>query len=216
MTPTPNTSTERALIRTVAGATRKLDEDLNLSPLQAIDRLQKLHERFHEHWIRPSPWLVLEDCWTLPASMPVAKMLEDIQTHGKPIGIVGAAWLESVQRDVVLRMSFRRDEKSRKTIEISAQAAVNEVKARRQAVISAQVFLDASRKEIAMRYSFNPDQAVEPGFIRVGSIVYSSDRRVRCYFQNKGFADVMEQSKERFQKVVKKLEEIQKTEGLKR
>jgi hypothetical protein len=120
-----NTSTERALIRTVAGATRKLDEDLKLSPLQAIDRLQKLHAKFREQWIGPSPWLVLEDCYVLPPNLPVEKMLEEIAAHGQPIGMVGMAFLKFSKRYAVLQMSFRsrKDEKSRKTIERSAKAA---------------------------------------------------------------------------------------------
>lgn len=116
--------TERALIRTIAGASRKLDQDLGLSPLQAIDRLQKLSEKFCEQWIRPSPWLVLEDCWTLPASMPVAKMLDDIEKHGKPIGIVGMCLLKHSQRYAVLKMLFRKDEKSRKTVQESERVAM--------------------------------------------------------------------------------------------
>jgi hypothetical protein len=115
-------STERALIRTVAGASRKLDEDLNLSPLQAIDRLQKINLKFREHWI-DVPWLVLEDCFTLPAHMPVPKMLAEIAKHGNPIGIVGVAWLKTTNRYTVLQMMFRKDEKSRKTVDRSAQAA---------------------------------------------------------------------------------------------
>jgi hypothetical protein len=107
----------------VAGASRKLDEDLNLSPLQAIDRLQKLHEKFREQWIGPSPWLVLEDCYVLPPNMPVAKMLEEMTTHGRPIGIVGMALLKLSKRYAVLRMMFLKDTKSRKTIETSAKAA---------------------------------------------------------------------------------------------
>jgi len=117
-------STERALIRTVAGASRKLDEDLNLSSLQAIDRLQKLNVKFREHWIA-FPWLVLEDCFTLPAQMPIPKMLEEIAAHGNPVGIVGVALLKTTQRYTVLRQMFRKDEKSRKTVERSAQAAAD-------------------------------------------------------------------------------------------
>jgi hypothetical protein len=117
-----STSTERALIRTIAGASRKLDEDLNLSPLQAIDRLQKINLKFQEHWIGV-PWLVLEDCFTLPANMPVPRMLEEITAHGNPIGIVGVALLKTTNRFAVLQMMFRKDEKSRKTVDRSARAA---------------------------------------------------------------------------------------------
>ena len=115
---------ERALIRTIAGSSRKLQDDLSLSPLQAIDRLQKLSEKFREQWIRPSPWLVLEDCWTLPASMSVAKMLEDIEKHAKPIGIVGMCLLKYSQRYAVLKMLFRKDEKTRKTVGESEREAM--------------------------------------------------------------------------------------------
>jgi len=94
-----------------------------LSPLQAIDRLQRLRNQFHEQWIGPSPWLVLEDCFTLPATMPVQKMLEEIEEHGQPIGIVGMALLTESNRHAVLQMLFRKDDKSRKTVERSTQAA---------------------------------------------------------------------------------------------
>jgi hypothetical protein len=118
-------TTERALIRTIAGSSRKLDEDIHMSPLQAIDRLQKLHEKFREQWIGPSPWLVLEDCYVLPPNMPVAKMLEEMATHGQPIGMVGMAFLKFSKRYAVLQMLFRsrNDVKSRKTIERSVKAA---------------------------------------------------------------------------------------------
>ena len=114
-------STDRSLLRTIAGASRKLSEDLNLSPLQAIDRLQKLDAQFREHWYF-HPWLVLEDCFTLPAHMPVARMLEEFEAHGGPIGIVGAARI-TAQQDSVFKMMFRSDSKSQKTVEASAQAA---------------------------------------------------------------------------------------------
>jgi hypothetical protein len=129
MVRTGETTTERTLIRTIAGASRPLDKDLGLSTLQAIDRLQKLSEKFREQWIRPSPWLVLEDSWTLPASMPVAKMLEDMQTHGGPIGIVGMCLLKYSQRYAVLKMLFRKDQKSRKTVEESERAAMEHLMA---------------------------------------------------------------------------------------
>ena len=121
MTETPR---ERALIRTIAGAQRRLDEDLNMSPLQAIDRLQKLNVKFRDQWI-DAPWLVLADCFCLPAAMPVAKMLEEISTHGEPIGIVGMALLKTTQRYAVLKMMFRKDDKNRKTVEKSATAATD-------------------------------------------------------------------------------------------
>lgn len=201
------------MIRTIAGASRKLDENLNLSPLQAIDRLQKIHAKFHEQWIVPSPWLVLEDCWTIPASMPVPKMLEDMEKHGKPLGIVGAARLKFSQRHAVLRMLFRKDEKSRKTVETSAQAALNDLNERLRAVFSAQVFLDASGDTISMHYSFHPEQPLEPGAKKIGSIVYTADGQIRCLLQNKQFADVLDQAKERFIEVSQKLQQIQRKTG---
>ena len=115
-------TTERALIRTIAGASRKLDQDLTLSPLQAIDRVQKLSEKFRGFWIG-YPWLVLEDCYTIPAHMPVQKMLEEIAAHGGPVGIVGMALLPATRRYAVMQMMFRKDEKSRKTVQRSAQTA---------------------------------------------------------------------------------------------
>jgi hypothetical protein len=117
----PNTETGLSLVRTIAVASRKLDEDMNLSPLQAIDRLQKLHGKFQKHWYG-SPWLVLVDGHPLPASVPVGKMLEEIEKHGEPIGIVGVARITKRQ-DSVLVMNFREDERSQKTVEKSAQDA---------------------------------------------------------------------------------------------
>ena len=123
-------ATERTLIRTIAGASRKLDEDLDLSDLQAIDRLQDLDRRFREHWVG-HPWLVLEDRHVLPADMPVQNMLDQITKHGRPIGIVGVAWLTR-RRETVFRMMFRKDEKNRKTVEGSAKDAEEMVKKVRQ------------------------------------------------------------------------------------
>jgi hypothetical protein len=55
--------------------------------------------------------------------MPVEKMLADIEEHGQPIGMVGIAWLKYSKRPGVLRMMFRKDAKSLKTVERSAQEA---------------------------------------------------------------------------------------------
>jgi hypothetical protein len=114
-------SSERTLVRTIAGASRKLDEDLNLSPLQTIDRVQKLNTQFQQYWVG-SPWLVLEDGHPLPANMPVAEMLEEISRRGVPVGIVGVALLTK-KRYSVFRMMFRKDEKSRNAVERSAKDA---------------------------------------------------------------------------------------------
>jgi hypothetical protein len=105
----------------MASASRKLEKDMNLSPLQGIDRLQKFNVKFQKHWLA-APWLVLEDSYVLPAPMPVATMLEEIGKHGQPIGIVGIAQVTKRQ-DSVLVMHFRKDDRSRKTVEKSAQEA---------------------------------------------------------------------------------------------
>ncbi|MCU1301522.1 MAG: hypothetical protein JWQ87_1806 [Candidatus Sulfotelmatobacter sp.] len=118
---TVTTQAEHALIRTIAGASRRLDRDLTLSPLQAIDRLQKFNVKFQKYWLA-APWLVLEDSYVLPAPMPVAAMLEKIGKHGQPIGIVGVAQVTK-QQDSVLVMHFRKDDRNRKRVEDSAQAA---------------------------------------------------------------------------------------------
>lgn len=214
MVRTGESSAERTLIRTIAGAQRPLDEDLNLTSLKAIDKLQNLNEKFREQWIHPSPWLVLEDCWVLPANMPVAKMLEDIEQHGKPIGIVGAALLKFSNKYAILRMMFRKDEKSRKTIDASAQAALDDLNRRIRAVFTGEVFIDPNEDTLSIYYSFHPNNRPEPGSKRVGTLAYLTDGQIRMDFdrKNKQFADVMEQAKERFLNVVKKLQEIQATE----
>src|SRR5689334_785207 len=99
------TETERSLIRTLAGSSRHPDKDLNLSRLQAIDRLQKLHERFREYWIGTSPWLVL-DGYALP-NAPVDKMLKKMDEYGDAVGMVGIAFLPHSQKIGVLKMLFR-------------------------------------------------------------------------------------------------------------
>jgi hypothetical protein len=116
-----NPSTERALVRTMASASRTLNEDLDLSPLQAIDRVQKLDTKFAEHWYG-HPWLVLQDGYTLPAHMPVAKMLEEIGKHGRAIGIVGVAQI-TTRQDSVFAMNFCKDAVSRKMVENSRKQA---------------------------------------------------------------------------------------------
>jgi len=117
--------TERILIRTIAGATRPLDEDLKLSRLQAIDRLQKLQEKFREQWVGPSPWLVLADGWTIP-NAPVDKMLKAMDKHGDPVGMVGIAWLTHSKRMGILQMLFRSkaDKKSNEMVRQSAEEAL--------------------------------------------------------------------------------------------
>jgi len=125
VTAAPNTSTERTLIRTIAGASRPLDEDLNLSPLQAIDRLQKLRAKFHDQWIGPSPWLVLADGWTMPHYAGIEKILEKMREHGDAVGMVGIAWLPTAQRIGILEMLFRSkaDKKAIKMVKQSAEEA---------------------------------------------------------------------------------------------
>ena len=117
----PSAETGLSLVRTIAVASRKLDDDMNLSPLQAIDRVQKLDAKFKKHWYL-SPWLVLADGHPLLASVPVAKMLEEIEEHGAPIGIVGVAHI-TTRQDSVLVMKFRKDERSQKIVEKSAHDA---------------------------------------------------------------------------------------------
>ena len=99
---------EMSLIKTIARASRPLDEDLDLSKLQAVDKVQKLHERFREQWIGPSPWLVLEDGWTMPHYAPVEKTLSAMEKHGDAVGMVGIAWLPTAKRIGILQMLFRR------------------------------------------------------------------------------------------------------------
>jgi len=117
--------TELALMRTIAGAARPLEEDLKISRLQAIDRLQKLQEKFQEQWIGPSPWLVLEDGWTIP-NAPVDKMLKAMDKHGDPVGMVGIAFLTHSKRVGILQMLFRgkADKQSSKAVRESAEEAL--------------------------------------------------------------------------------------------
>jgi hypothetical protein len=117
-------SPERVLIRTIAGASRKLDEDLGLSPLQAIDRLLKISAKFKEFWIH-FPWLVLEGGQHLAANMPVPQMLAEIAKHGEPIGIAGVALLQEAKRYTTFKMMFRKAAKSRETLEESAETTLN-------------------------------------------------------------------------------------------
>jgi hypothetical protein len=204
--------TERALIRTIAGSSRKLDEDLTLSPLQAIDRLLKLADRFRDQWIPPAPWLVLEDGYPLPATMPVADMLTEIERHGAPIGIVGAALLKLSKRYSILKMMFRKDERTRKTIEVSAQAALEDLNRRIRAVFTAEVYTDPDADTLSMYYSFHPENRPTPGAKKVGTFAYLSDGQIRSEYdrKNKEHAEIMDgEAKQRFQRTVRKLQEIQ-------
>lgn len=207
---------ERKLLRTIAGAARPLNKDRNLTTLQAIDKLQKLSEDFREQWVHPSPWLVLEDCWVLPASMSVASMLEDIEKHGKPIGIVGAALLKFSKQYAVLQMSFRKDEKTRKTIQTSAQAALEDLARRVRAVFTAEVFADPNADTLSMYYSFHPENRPEPGSKKIGTFAYLTDGQIRSEYdrKNKEHTEIMEgDAKQRFERTVKKLQEIQTAEN---
>jgi hypothetical protein len=113
--------TETSLIRMIAGAQRELKQDLDLSPLQAIDRLQKLHLRFKEDWVS-TPWIVLPDNYCIPATMPVPEMLDAITKHGDPCGIVGIALLNDGTARV-LKIHFKKDDKCHKTVNRNAGAA---------------------------------------------------------------------------------------------
>jgi len=113
--------TDTSLIRLIAGSQRELKEDLDLSPLQAIDRLQKLHARFKEDWIS-APWIVLPDTYCIPATMSVPEMLDAIAEHGEPCGIVGMALLNDGTARV-LKILFKKDKKSRDAVNKSAATA---------------------------------------------------------------------------------------------
>lgn len=136
----PNALPDNALVRTVAAASRKLTKDLPLTHLQAIDRLRTLHKKFESQWYG-TPWLLLEDRFVLPASVPIAQMLEEIPQHGEPIGICGVAQV-TPRQDVILVMPFRKDERSRKALEASAQAA-------KALVDKANEQVEQMRKELA-------------------------------------------------------------------
>lgn len=120
---------ELSLLKTIAGASRPLDEDLNLSKLQAIDRLQKLQERFRDLWIGPSPWLVL-DGYALP-NAPVDEMLKKMDEHGDAVGMVGIAFLPNSGKIAVLRMLFRSKANARaqQLVERAAAEAVRRLPA---------------------------------------------------------------------------------------
>ena len=115
---------ELSLIKTIAVASRPLEEDMKLSRLQAIDRLQKLQERFRDLWVGPSPWLVLNG-YALP-NAPVDTMLKKMDEYGDPVGMVGIAFLPRSKRIGVLKMLFRgkADARARKLVERAADEAV--------------------------------------------------------------------------------------------
>lgn len=120
--------TNTSLIRLIAGAQRKLTENLDLSPLQCIDRLQKLHQRFKSDWVG-SPWIVLpgsdafkDGTGILPATMPVPEMLDAIKKHGAPCGIVGLAVLSDGSARL-LKMFFKNEANCRKSVNTSANTA---------------------------------------------------------------------------------------------
>jgi len=119
------TTTERTLIRTIAGAARPLEEDLKLSRLQAIDRLQKLQEKFKEQWIGQSPCLVLKDAWILPNG-PIDRMLKTMDNHGDPVGMVGLALLPTARRVGILQMLFKAkaDKDAQKAMKKAADEAL--------------------------------------------------------------------------------------------
>lgn len=115
------TQAAKSLIRTFAGSARRLDEDLNLTHLQAIVRLHKLDADFAGHWYG-HPWLVLADGFCLPADMPVPKMLDSIEAHGRPVGIAGVAQI-TARQDRVLALNFCKDAASRKRVADSQKEA---------------------------------------------------------------------------------------------
>lgn len=128
MTRTAETDkdTELRLLKTIAVASRPLQNDMNLSRLETIDRLQKLHAKFREQWIGPSPWLVLEDGWTMPHYAKVETILSKMHEHGDAVGMVGIAWMPTAKRIGILQMLFRKkaDKKSSATVRASAEEAL--------------------------------------------------------------------------------------------
>ena len=176
--------TELTLIRKIAGASRPLDKDLNLSALQAIDRLQKLDEQFAPLWWK-HPFLVLEDSFTLPAPMPVSNMLAQIEAHGQPIGVVGVAVL-STRKWIVLKQMFRKDAKAVETVEGSAAVAVSIFEDSLRSPYSGKVYTNGERASIF--YSWEPTETPEPGY------------------QLAGFFDLVQNDKGEFELKIKKVE----------
>jgi hypothetical protein len=117
--------TELKLLKTIAGASRPLGEDLGLSELQAIDRLQKLQAKFRDQWIGQSPCLVLRDAWILPNG-PIPKMLHAMEKHGEPVGMVGIAWLTHSKKIGILQMLFKSkaDKEAQRAVKKAAEEAL--------------------------------------------------------------------------------------------
>ena len=113
---------ELSLIKVMAVAGRPLEKDMQLSRLQAIDRLQKLQERFKDLWIGQSPWLVLNG-YCCP-NVAVEKMLAKMDEYSDPVGMIGVAYLPHSRKIGILKMLFRAraDTQARELVERAAAA----------------------------------------------------------------------------------------------
>jgi hypothetical protein len=108
----------------IASAKRYLKKDQPLSTLQKIDKLHKVHKDFEGgEWVG-SPWLVCPDMYCIPATTPVPEMLEAIEKHGEPCGIVGGAFLfkTTPRRFHVLTIHFMAKGECRKAVEASEKS----------------------------------------------------------------------------------------------
>jgi hypothetical protein len=114
---------KNSLVRMIASSKRELTKDQPLDDLQKISRLQKVYKGFEGDWISP-PWLVCPDVYVIPATMPVPEMLEAIEKHGSPCGIVGGALFSeaTATKFHVLKIHFMSKGECRAAVDASEQA----------------------------------------------------------------------------------------------
>jgi hypothetical protein len=232
---------ERAFIAMLGGSRRPITKDRWPSPEQVATELKQ--EQVEPS--KRIPWLayfaVSMKGEMVSCTLPKQEVVRQLAGMGDIAGLLGVILFGNQFRTYTRR--FLLDPLAQKRLDKAAKLYTEHFKnfeteelRRRakdasEAQLSAQVYLDPGGETISMFYSFHPQHLPEPGSKRVGT-VYLVDREkaqgrydakeiwtVRWHSEDphsRKHALILEQAKVRFNEVVEKLAEIQKTEVPKR
>ena len=232
---------EKAFIAMLGGSRRPITKDRWPAAEQVARELQQ--EGIDPK--KQIPWLayfaVSMKGVLIPATLPKPKLIQRIQAAGDIAGLLGVILFGNQLRTYTRR--FLLDDRAQECLDRASvlyaehfkNFEADELKRRgkdaSEARLSAQVYLDPGGEAISMYYSFHPQQLPEPGSTRVGTIYLADPEKahgrynaqkgwiVRWHSEDphsKRYALILEQARARFNEVVEKLVEIQKTEAPKK
>lgn len=228
---------EKAFIAMLGGSKRPIIKDRWPSPEQVARELKQENVEPRKQ----IPWLaffaVSMKGEMVPSTLPKLELVKRIAQLGDVAGLLGVLLFSNQFRTYTRR--FLLDPLAQKRLDKAAKLYTEHFKnfeseelRRRakdasEAQLSAQVYLDPGGETISMFYSFHPQHLPEPGSKRVGTVYLVDVGKAHGHYDarqgwivrwhseephSKQYKKLLEQAKERFDQVVKKLQEIQNTE----